>query len=261
MLKVLQITDLHVKPHLGDTMFGIDTEIFFQQTLQYAHQQHGPFDLMLLTGDLAQHPGADSYRRICRHLLNYETRCLCLPGNHDDFDLMQQYLNEGMVNCDKSLLIGGWHIIALNSQKTGSPVGELTSNELAFLEKSLCANPGLPTLIAVHHHCLPSGSPWLDTMQIQNSTAFLELAKSFPQVKAITFGHIHQELYSTKNQISIFGTPASCFQFVPNSIEFSIADTPPGYRIINLHADGNLQSKCYRTPINMDHLDRNAHAY
>lgn len=261
MLRVLQITDLHIKPHLGDTMFGIDTEIFFQQTLRYAQQLHGPFDLILLTGDLAQHPSAGSYRRICQHLLSYQTRCLCLPGNHDDFDLMQQCMNEGKVSCDKTLQMGGWYIVALNSQKPGSPVGELSTDELVFLEKSLRSTPDLPTLIAVHHHCVPSDSPWLDTMQIQNSTAFLELAKSFPQVKAITFGHIHQELCATENQISILGTPASCFQFAQNSIEFSIADAPPGYRIIDLHADGSLQSKCYRAPINMDHLDINAHAY
>ena len=242
-------------------MFGMDTEVTFQQTLHHAHSQYGPFDLILLTGDLAQHPSSDSYRRICQHLLGYETPCLCLPGNHDDFTLMTQYLNQGTVSCDKVLQLQGWQIIALNSQKPDSPVGELPTNELAFLETTLTSNTKLPTLIAVHHPCIASGSPWLDTMQIQNSNDFLSLIRAFPQVKAVTFGHIHQELSSSLNQIAIFGTPASCFQFTPNSLEFSIDDTQPGYRIFRLFGDGSLQSECHFAPINMDHLDRNAHAY
>ncbi|MGY6275347.1 metallophosphoesterase [Methylomonas sp. MgM2] len=261
MLKVLQITDLHIKPHLGDTMFGIDTEILFQQTLQHAHDQHGRFDLILLTGDLAQHPIADSYRRICQHLQSYNTRCLCLPGNHDDFGLMTIHLNQGVVSCDKVVQLKGWQIIALNSQKPGSPAGDLTSNELGFLEKCLQSSPELATLIAVHHHCIASGSPWLDTMQIRNSGSFLALIQAFPQVKAVTFGHIHQELSSTKDQMAIYGTPSSCFQFAPNSSEFCIENASPGYRIFELFTNGKLQSKCYRAPIKMDDLDINAHAY
>ncbi len=261
MLKILQITDLHIKPHLGDTMFGIDTEILFQQTLKHAHDRHGRFDLILLTGDLAQDPSADSYRRICHHLLSYATRCLCLPGNHDDFALMKNYLQKGMVDCDKVLVLKGWQIIALDSQKPGSPVGELSLKELAFLQAKLQSSHALPTLIALHHHCIPSGSPWLDTMQIQNSSEFLDMIKAFPQVKAVTFGHIHQELIATEGPITLFGTPASCFQFVPASSEFSIADTAPGYRMFELFEDGSLRSECHRAPIKMQRLDKNAHAY
>lgn len=261
MLKILQITDLHIKPHLGDTMFGIDTEILFQQTLKHAHDRHGGFELILLTGDLAQDPSADSYRRICHHLLSYETRCLCLPGNHDDFDLMRIYLNREKVSCEKVLRIRDWQIIGLNSQKPGSPVGELSSQELAFLHATLQSSHELPTLLALHHHCIPSGSPWLDTMQIQNSSEFLDMIEAFPQVKAVTFGHIHQELFAIEGLIKLFGTPASCFQFVPASNEFSIADSSPGYRIFELFADGSLHSECHRAPIKMSGLDRNAHAY
>ena len=261
MLSVLQISDPHVKPNIGDTMLGIDTEHFFQQTLQYAHNAHGPFDLILLTGDLAQDPCADSYRRICRHLLGYETRCLCLPGNHDDFGLMKIHLNEGMVGCDKLLPLGNWQIIALNSQIPGSPVGNLAEGELDFLRKTLSAHPERPTLIAVHHHCVASGSPWLDTMQIQNSSEFLSLLKAFGQVKAVTFGHIHQEFSATVNHTAIFAAPACCFQFTPKSTEFSIADTPPGYRIFKLFADGSLQSECYCVPLKMDGLERGSHTY
>ncbi len=261
MLKVLHITDPHLKPRSGDTMFGIDTEEFFQRALAHANQHNGPFDLILLTGDLAQDPSADTYQRILKHLLNYDTRCLCLPGNHDDFDMMKHYLNRLPVSCDKLLALDDWQVIGLNSQIPNSPVGELSSEELAFLERSLAATRNRHTLIAVHHHCIPSGSDWLDTMQIQNSDAFLSLVKAFPQVKAVIFGHVHQALSITVNQLAILGTPASSFQFMPNSTEFSISDLPPGYRVLELSADGHVESVCHYLPIKMDSLDRNAHGY
>lgn len=260
-LKILQITDLHVLPKSGDTMLGINTEYYFQETLKYAHTQNGPFDLILLTGDLAQDPCPDSYQRICGELLGYQTRCMCLPGNHDDFSLMQRYLNQNTISCCKQIILNNWQIIGLNSQKPNSPIGELALDELSFLAKSLNARPDLPALIALHHHCLACGSGWLDTMQIQNSADFLTLLQEFPQVKAVTCGHVHQEISAQINQIRLFTTPSSCFQFTPNSSEFSIDVTAPGYRVFELLADGNLQSECYRLPMQMDHLDRTALEY
>lgn len=260
-LKLLQLTDLHVTPHAGELMLGIDTEAYFQQTLKHAREQHGHFDLILLTGDLAQNPCADSYQRIHRHLSQYDTRCLCLPGNHDDFGLMQAYLNAGKISCDKQLVLGGWLILMLNSQKIDSPVGVLADEELAFLEQTLQARAGLPTLIAVHHHCIASGSPWLDTMQIENSAAFLTIIKQYPQVKAVTCGHVHQTFTAQAAQAALLATPASCFQFTPHSSEFSIDDAPPGYRVFQLYGDGRWHSEVFRLPIKMTGLDRKAHEY
>lgn len=260
-LKLLQLSDLHVTPHAGELMLGIDTEAFFQQTLKHAVDRHGPFDLILLTGDLAQDPCADSYRRICRHLSSYNTRCLCLPGNHDDFGLMQTHLHTGNIGCDKQLVLDGWLILMLNSQKIDSPIGVLADDELAFLAQTLESHAGLPTLIAVHHHCIASGSSWMDTMRIQNSAAFLALIKKHPQVKAVTCGHVHQTFTKHEGQIALFAAPASCFQFTPHSSEFSIDDTPPGYRVFRLYGDGRLQSEVFRLPIKMTDLDRNAREY
>lgn len=261
MLKILQLTDLHVTPHTGELMLGLDTEDFFQQTLAHAHDQHGPFDVILLTGDLAQDPCSDSYQRIQHHLSSYATPSLCLPGNHDDFELMQRYLQLGNVSCNKQWVTNSWQIVLLDSQKPNSPVGRLADKELAFLEQTLQTNQALPTLVALHHPCFAVGSSWLDTMQIENSDAFLSLLGRYPQVKAVTCGHVHQACFRQIDHINFFATPASCFQFTPYSNEFSIAETPPGYRVFHLYPDGGLQSEVYRLPIRMDGLDRQAQEY
>ncbi len=260
-LKILQLTDLHILPHAGDTMLGIDTEYYFKQTLQHAHAHHGPFDLILLTGDLAQDPCSTSYHRIKTRLETYLTPCLCLPGNHDDSALMMETLHNGLVSCDKHKVFSDWQIIALNSQKPGSPVGLLADSELDFLEKILQAESNLPTLIAMHHPCVASDSDWLDTMQIENSDTLLAIIGRFANVKAIVFGHIHQELSARVGNLAVYATPSSCFQFTPNSKEFSIDLNSPGYRVLELYSEGRFNSHCHRIPEQLLNLDRNAHSY
>ncbi len=258
--KILQITDLHILPHVDDTLLGINTEAYFLQTLAQAHATHGQFDLILLTGDLGQDPNADSYQRICRHLQTYQTPCLCLPGNHDDSDLMAIHLNAGLVSCRKHLLLGNWQIICLDSQKPGSPIGALSPEELVFLEQTLTAHTQ-PALLAVHHHCVASQSSWMDTMQIENSAELLALVERFEQVKAITCGHLHQEMQASHKGIDILVTPASCFQFKPKAAEFELDLLPPGYRVFDLFADGSFATRVYRLPISMSDLQTQSHGY
>lgn len=260
-VKILQLTDLHILARVGDTMLGIDTEYYFRRTLDQAHADHGQFDLILLTGDLAQDPCAESYRRIRRHLQGYHTPCLCLPGNHDDLALMREWLVGEWISCDRQRSLGNWSIVCLNSQKPESPVGNLADEELETLERILQADGERPTLLAMHHPCIASGSQWLDTMRIENSDAFIALLKRFPQVKAVVCGHLHQPLDVKFDEISMLVTPSTCFQFTPNTEKFSIDQCSPGYRMIELGEAGQIQSRCYRIPEPLTELIRTADGY
>ena len=245
-LVFLQITDLHILAESGQTMAGINTEAIFQQVLKAAHKQHGKVDCILVTGDLAQSPCQSSYQRISHELSKYKTHTLCLPGNHDDLALMQQFINAKNISCDKQMEFDHWQLISLNSKKEGEQGGYLAKSELELLENTLLNQPSLNAIIAVHHHPVPSNSSWMDTMMIENSDALFSTLKKHPQVKAIVCGHIHQQLEITKNNIQILGTPATCFQFKPKCNEYTLDDEKPGYRIIKLYPDGVVQSKVYR---------------
>ena len=241
-LSLLQITDLHILPDLDETFLGINTEHYFHAVLELAFAEHDHFDLILLTGDLAQHPCPVSYQRILNSLEVYNTPCICLPGNHDDYELMQQIFNTGLVSCRKQVFLENWQLICLNSQIPGEPGGRLSKQELLFLEDCLITNPNHHALIAVHHHCLETKSAWMDTMMIKNSQDLLAIIKQYPQTKAITTGHIHQVMDITTGEVRVLGTPSTCFQFTPESKTFSLDITAPGYRLIELYADGRIES-------------------
>ena len=244
---ILQITDLHIMPGKDDTVKGINTEYYFNAVLEQAFSENNYFDLILVSGDLAQDPCPDSYQRILNKIKATNTLSICLPGNHDDYKLMLEIFNTDKVSCQKQLLLENWQLICLNSQILGGyEVGRLSKQELLFLEDCLINHPNQHVLIAVHHHCLATQSAWLDTMIIENNEAFLNIIARYPQIKAVTCGHIHQEMDIKMGALRFFGTPSSCFQFKPKSETFSMDETPPGYRIIKLHPDGLIDTEIRR---------------
>ncbi|MCX7103245.1 MAG: 3',5'-cyclic-AMP phosphodiesterase [Methylobacter sp.] len=261
-LSILQLSDLHIMQTPEDKLLGIDTEYYFNACLDQAMsdvERH--FDLILLSGDLAQDPCLASYRRIFSRIETYKVPCLCLPGNHDDYDLMLQVFNADQINCSKQVLFNHWQLISLNTQIPDEPGGRLLNKELEFLENCLIEHPKLNALIAMHHHCLEIKSPWMDSMIIENRFELLAIADKYPQVKAITHGHIHQVMNESKAAYKVLGVPSTCFQFVPETPEFSVDETSPGYRIIDLYADGRVESEVIRLPEPLVGLQIHEHGY
>ncbi|HEY8157677.1 MAG TPA: 3',5'-cyclic-AMP phosphodiesterase [Methylobacter sp.] len=260
-LSILQLSDLHILAAPEDKLLGINTEHYFHACLEQAFAEKHHFDLILLTGDLAQDPCLASYRRILSSLEAYETPCICLPGNHDDYELMQQILNTEKISCRKQIFLGNWQLISLNSQIVGEPGGRLSNEELDFLENCLIENPERYTLIAVHHHFLETKSPWMDTMIIENRQQLLAIIDKHPQVKVAVNGHIHQVMDVKTAALRVLGAPSTCFQFMLEANEFSVSDTAPGYRLIKLYADGGVESEVMRLPEPLTELQANTHGY
>jgi len=117
---------------------------------------------------------------------------------------------------------------------------------LDFLVECLTAQPERHAVVAMHHHCTLSQSEWLDTMVIENREELFARLRPFPQVKLILTGHIHQVLETEKQGINILSVPSTCFQFKPRCKNFTLDRIAPGYRVINLHPDGSIDSQVHR---------------
>lgn len=260
-VSILQISDLHVLPYSSDKLLGIATEHYFKQALQHAFDHYKQFDLTLVSGDLAQDPCVGSYERIFDTLKAYQTKTVCLAGNHDDWPLMQQVLNKDNISCDRQVLFDHWQLISLNSQKLTDPGGYLEQTELVLLEQLLANEPERYSIIAVHHNCTPTYSAWLDTMTISNSIELFECLSHYPQVKVITTGHIHQALETQAQGITILGVPSTCFQFKPKSKGFALDTIAPGYRVLRLYPDGRIETEIQRLPVVQTELHTDSEGY
>jgi 3',5'-cyclic-AMP phosphodiesterase len=251
---------MHIRASLEATLLGVNTAQYFQKVIQHAFANHN-FDLVLITGDLAQDPCPASYEFIRTQLAAYNTPCICLPGNHDDYDMMQQAFNTDAINCRKQVLLNNWQLISLNSQIIGANGGYLSDEELAFLDACLTEKPNHYALIAAHHHCLETQSTWMDTMMIENRYGLFTVIDKHPQVQAIVYGHIHQRMETQKASVQVLATPSTCFQFKPKAKEFALDDSSPGYRIIELYADGHIESDVVRLSEPLSGLQMNMHGY
>ncbi len=260
-LKIIQCSDLHLFPSSNQTLMGVNTEAYWQQVLSLAMQQHPDAKLLLLTGDLAQQADNSVYSSLAATLNNLAIPSICLPGNHDDWNLMQTSLNQTKVSCNKTQRFAQWQIISLNSQIPGHSGGHINEAELDFMAAAIEQQPDLHVLIAFHHHCVPSGCEWMDTMQIDNSKAILTKCRDFPQIKAITYGHIHQAVNNQFESINIFSAPATCFQFKQFSKAFAVDFQAPGYRWFELFQNGQINSGISRLSVDMHELNSEAGGY
>ncbi len=253
-IEILQFSDLHLLSQPSDTLTGINTEESFRSIINAARKLCWPPDLILLTGDLSQDPELATYERLRRHLDALGLPCYCLPGNHDK-PIMHQVLNSEKVSCTTQIHAGNWQIICLDSTIPNAEGGFLSESTLQILINNLDQFPSKNVLIALHHHPLPIGCTWLDTMVLKNGDELFSVLRNYPQVMAIVCGHIHQEMDYIHHNIRLLGTPSTCFQFKPHATKFALDNRSAGFRSLKLYPNGSIETWIERLPELPEGLD------
>ena len=239
-IRIAQLTDTHLLPAGHRQFKGLDTARTLEQVIASINAEAERPDLVLATGDLAHEPLPEVYMRLRDILRQANYPVFCLPGNHDVPELMHDILNGGSLSTVKSLDCGGWRIILLNSVVAGKEHGHVSDAELRFLEQQLQARTAAHVLIALHHHPVDIGSPWMDAMKVTNGGEFLAIVRRFPQVRGVLWGHIHQDFHSQLGTVQLIGSPSTCLQFRPRTQQFEKDMLPPAYRKLNLHGNGDI---------------------
>ncbi len=246
MALLLHLTDFHLYADPGAELKGVRTLASFRAVKSAAWQRFPRPDAVLLGGDLAQDELATTYRLLADEILGWTKRFLVTPGNHCDLGALRRTLLPalGIPGLDaEPPLIDNWRVLTLNSNDPeASPGGRLGADELERLKRELARNEDAHVLIALHHHPLPIGSPWMDAMMLEDCDAFWQTVRTCDRVRAIVFGHVHQ-VFDTEHQgIRLLGSPSTCIQFRPNTERFELDDASPGYRWLRLFPDGRLET-------------------
>lgn len=223
-------------------MRGVNTDASLVASLEHAFADPHRPDLILATGDLVQDESRQGYERFRELLGKPGIPVHCLPGNHDSLDMMQTALSVAPFHiCDVSNY-PSWRLIMLNSKMEDDDGGLLSAHELERLEQALTTHRESHVLVALHHQPIAMGSRWLDTVGLRNAGDFLAVIDQHPQVRAIVWGHVHQASDRLRNGVRLISTPSTCAQFLPGAENFSLDTRPPGYRWLDLHADGTMQT-------------------
>lgn len=241
-LNVLQFTDTHLLGDRQARLLGLNTHESLTLVLQQAQHRHRQADLVLVTGDLVHGGLASGYVQLQEVFRSFDVPVLLLPGNHDEARQLRETTIAGPARLVSHVLRGGWQIVLLDSTIPGSDGGRLAASELALLERHLSAASGVPALVCLHHQPVPMGSDWLDGMVLENAGEFFAILDRHPQVRGVLWGHVHQEYDAMRHGVRLLATPSTCFQFKPRSSDFSLDSLAPGYRWLELHADGRIDS-------------------
>ncbi|MCW8877962.1 MAG: 3',5'-cyclic-AMP phosphodiesterase [Kangiellaceae bacterium] len=246
VVRLVQITDSHIFEAPEGCLLGLNTRDSFEAVCDRVKREEWRPDAILATGDLSQDASPESYQYLADYFKGMDIPTFWLPGNHDNPETMELYLSNSKVLAAKQLLIGHWQVILLDSSVKGKVHGNLSNEQLKFLERALKRYPDKHTLVTLHHQPKDVGSIWLDQIGLKNHEALENIVGQFPQVKGVLWGHVHQEYDKKFEGIHWIASPSSCVQFKPGSEDFSAGVEAPGYRYINLYSDGRIESIVHR---------------
>lgn len=242
-VRILQITDTHLFAGKHETLLGVNTWASYKAVLDAIEVQSTRYDLIIASGDLAQDHSVEAYQHFVEGIQRLPAPCVWLPGNHDFQPAMFATLAAAKIEQAKQALLGdSWQLVLLDSQVFGVPYGELSDYQLDWLEKALARYPQRHTLVLLHHHPMASGCTWLDQHSLRNSHMLDAVLKNYPLAKTVVCGHIHQELDLDWNGRRMLATPSTCVQFKPHCTSFTIDSEPPGWRWLDLYADGRVET-------------------
>ncbi len=189
---LLQLSDLHLRAREDGADLRLARAVAAAAALQPRPQA------VLVTGDVADEPAAEVYRRAHHAISKLGIPIHAIPGNHDDRDLLamafagREHANGAPVHV--LAYVEGLRLVGCDTTVPGSPGGALRSEQLGWLERALSDEPARPTLLALHHPPLAAGIVAMDDIGLDpGDAASLEaLLEGHPQVRAITCGHVHR---------------------------------------------------------------------
>ncbi|MBE9064125.1 metallophosphoesterase [cf. Phormidesmis sp. LEGE 11477] len=261
-----QISDTHLLADKSALLRGRNPWLSLSAVLQQAIAAQP--DGLLLSGDLAERGELAAYENVRTAIFAAQRQgdrpvkdgvtdtaldlpIYWLPGNHDDLAAMKSAFQSPCFRGLQAINLGTWQLILLDSVLPQAQVGEgrLSSAALDWLHLELCQHPDKPTIVALHHHPVPVSIDWVDQMQVQNADELLAILDVFPQVKLVSFGHIHFEFQhqrqrSNRPSIAFYGCPSTHLQ-----IDATANHRSPGFRLIHLHADGTHQTQVCWLPL------------
>ena len=147
-------------------------------------------DVLLLSGDLADHGLDDEYEVVAEMLSTVAIPLVVYPGNHDVRVRYVHHLGPAESVTD----IGDYRLIALNSLvdvAEGDRIdhGELTDASLELLDDALAARR--PTFVGLHHPPVDLHVDLMDPIQLTASQRLAEVLARHSNVVALLVGHAH----------------------------------------------------------------------
>jgi Icc protein len=244
-LRLLQITDCHLFADPEGDMYGGCTRASLVKVLEAARPHLETCHAILATGDISQDESESSYRDFVNLIAPFERPVLSIPGNHDRSELMRTHLDQGMFQFCGAARGGNWLIIMLSSQDRGRTAGMLSGLEMGRWQELAGRHPDCHVLVCLHHQPVNIGSAWLDGIGLTGRDTLMQEIHASGNVRGVVWGHVHQEFESRIAGVHLLAAPSTCHQFVSGQDDFGMHLGRSGFRTLELHPDGRIETRVH----------------
>ncbi|HZX06694.1 metallophosphoesterase [Kribbella sp.] len=242
---------MYVIAHLSDPHLDGTEEARARLRQITSYVRSSTVDVVLATGDLADHGLPEEYVEVAREL-TFDVPTLVLPGNHDvshPFRALVSAPGEGHP-VNQLHDVGPARFLLVDSTVEGKDHGYLTEETLGWLESSLNEPFDGPIFLAMHHPPFELHHPVMDQWKLENPDALAKILTAKP-VTAVLTGHVHNAITSTFAGHPVLGAPGirSTVPLPFESTQNTLADphAHPGLAF-HLHTPGEPLQTIYRYP-------------
>lgn len=245
-VRLVQFTDTHLLDDPDGILRGARTLPRLQACIAHAQRHFFPADIVAVTGDIV-HDDPRAYGVVELLFGALGVPILLIPGNHDLPEEMHRRFAQAPFQVGGEYrTTNGWQILLLESWFAESDDGEglLGEDQVRQVRAALRQGTDPHAFIFLHHPPIPMESPALDRLGLLDADELLHAIEDHPRVRAVCWGHAHQGLdVYARGDVRFMCTPATAMQFRPRQPAFQVDDRPPGYRVIDLCADGSVASE------------------
>jgi Icc protein len=194
--RIVHLSDTHFVAG-GEKLYGaVDSRARLRQLVdEYLASGTSP-DAVIVTGDLADRgePGAyRDLREVMRPLENRGARIIWLMGNHDVGPVFRREIldeTDSSAPLYRSHFLDGLRIVALDTSVPDSHHGELSHEQLTWLQRELERPAPDGTILAMHHPPIRLVQPAARLTALRDADS-LEEAIRGSDVRLILAGHLH----------------------------------------------------------------------
>ncbi len=244
MMKIIQISDIHI--FLEEANYNnADSKENFLRLLKLISRQD--FDYLVISGDLAFRSGGEKiYQWLKKNLTAYQAKLRVISGNHDDskqlFNAFPLPQNSISVTTESKVYyyekLANNHIFYLD---TADGILDQDQREWIREVKNKCQIAAVN--IFMHHPPLKMGINYMDqNYPLKNQQEAKELFKIFTNCNVFC-GHYHNQAFRKEDNLNVYLTPSSWFQISKEPSEFSIQNTIPAYRYLEIENNQLLQTE------------------